>query len=638
MNIMTSILRIDFNILNALICLIVPHPEHHDFIFDKIKDYLKHHKFLKLVMFLGLALLRLQSRVCYFTAFSNLSQRQKNHWLKNHSTPWRNLTLKILSLPIKLAYLQNPALHKKLGSRIQLPKVVAEKFRWQQQIVSFQDLEDNLEVDVVVIGTGAGGAAAAYELASKGLAVLIVEEGEYYDRSHFDGNIPKLLKSLYRKMGMTASFGNTVIPIPLGRNVGGTTTINSGTCLRTPKHVLDSWKTSGLSNFTAEELIPWYQQVEDILQVQPADDKSVGEINNIITQGAKSLGLKDLHILSRNAVGCDGQGLCQLGCPTDAKRSTNMSYIPRALEAGAMLATGTKATKLHWQGKKIVGVTLSNSKNENITDKKNTINVKTATTVVAMGSLLTPSFLASNGIKNKWLGKNLSIHPCGAVHAHFPDKNLSNSQTIPQGFGVSDYKDQGLMLEGATPPLAAYGLMLKEAGSDFINKVLRYQQTSFFGFMIKDDSRGRVFSKKFNGLPLVYYKMNNHDLEKFMKGIVSLIRIYLAAGAKEVEIAGSPKLPVIRNEHDIEKLLSLKLKPRDFLISAYHPLGSCRMANSSDLGVVDTNLQVHDKQGLYVMDGSVIPSSLGANPQLTIMAIASRSAAQLANTLLNTTN
>lgn len=623
----------DKTVFSSLINMIVPDPQHHDFISQEIHNFLSKHKATAVAITLGLTLLKLQSRLYYFKAFTQLSEEQQDDWLKKSHKPWRNLLLKALAVPIKLAYLQSPELHKTLGSRVQLPEVKAEKFRWQQQIVSLQDLDNETEVDVVIIGTGAGGAAAAYEMASKGLAVLIVEEGEYYDRTHFNGNIPKLIKSLYRKMGMTATFGNTIIPVPLGRNVGGTTTINSGTCLRAPDKVINDWKKNGLSDFSAEQLSPWYEQVEEILQVQPADDSAVGDIRKVISQGAEYLGLKNIHVLNRNAVGCDGQGLCQLGCPTDAKRSTNVSYIPHALEAGAMLVTSAKATQLQWQDDKVIGVRVTQSNNKNIT-----INIKTNTAVVAMGSLLTPSFLANNGVKNKWLGKNLSIHPCGAVHAHLPQYNFSNSQKIPQGFGISDHKGEGLMLEGGTPPLMAYGLMLKETGNDFVSKIQRYQQTGFFGFMIKDRSRGRVFSQKIMGLPLVHYRMNNEDFKQFVQGIMSLIRIYLAAGAKEVEIAGSPRLPKITSEGDIKKLLSLNLKPRDFLITAYHPLGSCRMASSKELGVVDTNLQVYGKQGLFVMDGSAVPSSLGANPQLTIMALASRSASRLANQLLNETD
>lgn len=611
--------------------LLIPHPQHHAYIAQQLNNYLNEHKWIAMAFGLLLAIINIQAYLLYFTSVRKLSAKQQLSWLEKANKPWRGLTLKALALPLKYIYMQSPELHQSLGSRVQLPKVSAETFRWQQQIMSLEEaeLEEGTEVDVVVIGTGAGGAVAAYELASKGLAVLIVEEGEYYDRSHFNGNIPQLLKSLYRKMGMTATFGNTVIPVPLGRNVGGTTTINSGTCLRAPKAVLNDWQQQGLSDFSAEELDPWYEQVEEVLQVQSADDKAVGEIGSVIAAGASKLRFKQLNTLKRNAAGCDGQGLCQFGCPTDAKRSTNVSYIPRALEAGAMLVTSAKATGLHWDNGKISAVTLSQN---NQLDK--TVQIKTSTAIVAMGSLISPAFLANNEVKNKWLGRNLSIHPCGVLYAQFPDKQFSNSQKIPQGFGVSDYKSEGLMLEGATPPLLAYGLMQKEMGSRYVSKVQQYQQTGFFGFMIKDRSRGRVFSKQLKGLPLVHYHMNKKDFEQFLQGVVTLCKIYLAAGAEQVEIAGNQKLPKITCEADIQKLLSLKLKPRDFLISAYHPLGSCRMATDKDLGVVDNDLQVYGKQGLYVMDGSVVPSSLGANPQLTIMALASRSASKLAQRLL----
>src|SRR5690606_16335139 len=162
-----------------------------------------------------------------------------------------------------------------------------------------------------------------------------------YNRTHFNGKLTDAIAKLYRGLGATTALGNVTIPIPIGRSVGGTTTINSGTCLRTPDAVLARWqKEFGLTELTPENLDPIFASVEEVINVTPAESKYVGEIGNVIADGARKIGLSKLHNLPRNAKGCDGQGLCQFGCPTDAKQSTNVSYVPRALDRGAFLFTG----------------------------------------------------------------------------------------------------------------------------------------------------------------------------------------------------------------------------------------------------------------------------------------------------------
>src|SRR5208282_2749055 len=197
-----------------------------------------------------------------------------------------------------------------------------------------------LECDVVVVGTGAGGAAVATGLAKLGHAVLLVEEGAHFTRSDFNGRPMEMMQKLYRQGGLTAAIGNTVIPIPLGKGVGGTTLINSGTCLRLPESTLAHWRDElGLTELSSETLAPYYDQVERFLEVGPSSKQALGAAAELIAKGCDALGYAH-GPLPRNAPGCDGQGLCCFGCPTDAKRSTNLSYVPAALGSGAQLVTG----------------------------------------------------------------------------------------------------------------------------------------------------------------------------------------------------------------------------------------------------------------------------------------------------------
>lgn len=541
--------------------------------------------------------------------------------------------LQLLSLPYRAAYVLDEGRQRALaaGNRVQVP-VTLEPRRWMQQVQAIESLPGHsvLEADVVVIGTGAGGAAAAYTLASKGLAVLMIEQGRYFDRRDFTGNPAEMIPRLYRASGATVALGNALIPVPVGKCVGGTTTINSGTCLRPADSLLEQWMADGLDALSPAQMQPWFEQVESLLQVQRADPRHVGEIGALIGEGARALGFRQAHPLLRNASGCDGQGLCQFGCPTDAKQSTHVSYVPKALMAGAQLLTGLTARTLRWSQQQVTGLDADGVDQHGI---RKSVRIHARHVVVAMGTFFTPLFLQRNGIRHPWLGRNLSLHPAGVVCGHFPDRRFDHAHRIPQGFGVSDLADEGILFEGGTPPFAAHGLLNPGLGNDFVEFVERWQNTAYFGFMIKDESRGSVRRGIHPDLPLIRYDMNGADFGRFKKGLKVLAQMQLRAGAAHVFFPGRHGALRIQDEQELDALFARRLKPSQFAISAYHPLGTARMAADPRQGVIGQNQQVYGTQGLSVMDGSAVPGALGVNPQVTIMALASRAADQLAHQL-----
>jgi len=592
------------------------------------------HALLARALRLGLLWLDARHLLRHGRRFHRGTPRHRERFLERLSrTPVSGHLLRAVSLPLKAHYVFDRDVEARTGCRppVQLPSQV-EHFRWQQQITAAGDCDEDLELeaDVVVIGSGAGGAAAAYELASRGLAVVIVEEGQYYDRSHFNGRLTEVIPKLYRALGSNVATGNALIPVPVGRNVGGTTTINSGTCMRTPEPVLADWQRRGLGDFSPEEMTPWFEQVEEVLKVQAAKPEHVGAIGDVIDRGAEALGFQHRHPLNRNAEGCDGQGLCQFGCPTDAKQSTNVSYIPRALNRGAFLFSGFRAERLHWHGDRVTGVT---ARGRNRDGRSIRLTLKSRAVVAAMGTFFTPLFLRDQGIRNRHLGRHLTLHPAGVVNAIFPDRDFANSRSIPQGFGVTDWGQDGLMFEGGTVPLAGHSLLNNLYGEDWVRFTEDYQHTAYFGFMIRDTSQGRVRRGPHRDWPLIRYRLNDQDFARFLRGVETLARIYFAAGAREVLVPGLKGLRRLRSVPELERFLAGPLKPRDFLITAYHPLGTARLGRDAQDGVCDAHHRVHGRQGLYVMDGSAVPSSLGANPQVTIMALASRAAARLADRL-----
>lgn len=533
----------------------------------------------------------------------------------------RRTALRVLLSPPKVAHFDDPEFFRALGCvyEFERPKT-DERPRWVRERAHdaaelTEDLE--LECDVVVIGSGAGGAVVARELAELGRAVIVLEEGRYFDRRDFTGRSFEMQRLMYRNTGVTGSVGNVNIPIPVGKTVGGTTTVNSGTCYRVPERVLAKWRDElGLRELTPDALAPYYERVEQVIGVAQADARYLGGVARVIARGCDRLGYAH-GPLRRNAPDCDGKGVCCFGCPTDAKRSTNVSYVPLALRAGAELFHGARAERVIVEGGRAVGV-------EARAPGGHTVRVRAGAVVVSCGALMTPVFLQQQGLcgSSGQLGRNLSIHPALAAFALF-DEDISGFNAIPQGYAIEEFHDQGLLYEGGSTPLDVGMATVPFFGKRLVELAERFDRTAMFGFMIEDTSRGRV--RAVRGQPFITYMMNDHDVAQLKRGMEILARVFFAAGASRV-------LPLIhgfdelRGEADLARLRRANLRARDFEPTAFHPLGTARMGPSAQSSVVGPDHQAHDLSGLYIVDGAAIPSSLAVNPQLTIMALATRAA------------
>ncbi|MBI5479128.1 MAG: GMC family oxidoreductase, partial [Deltaproteobacteria bacterium] len=261
------------------------------------------------------------------------------------------------------------------------------------------------------------------------------------------------------------------------------------------------------------------------------------------------------------------------------------------------------------------------------------LRVKARAVVVACGTLLTPVLLQRNGLcgRSGQLGRNLSIHPAIGVYAVF-DESLRGYDAIPQGYAVEEFHEEGILLEGGFTPLdyGAGAIML--LGHRYMELMSAYERLACFGMMIEDTSRGRVRPLPGSYRPLITYLLNDHDLARIKRGTEILCRIYLAAGARTVlpNVLGFDE---ITGEADLRRFREAKVAAHDFEITAYHALGTARLGVDPRSSVVGQDHQAHDVPGLYVMDGAAVPSALAVNPQLTIMALATRAAQQLAEKL-----
>lgn len=540
----------------------------------------------------------------------------------------RRNALKALMVPLKVAHFDDPSFFDKIGCVYTFQQKAEIKPAWfRERVHDARKLDGDLavEVDVVVIGTGAGGAVVARELAEHGVAVAMLEEGNYVDRSEFNGRPLDMQKKLYRAAGATFSVGNVPITIPLGKTVGGSTTVNSGTCYRVPDRILQDWvKDFGLRELTPDGMAPYFDRVESVLGVAPTRKEILGGCARVIARGAEALGFKKHLPLKRNAPDCDGQGVCCFGCPTDAKRSMNVSYVPLALKAGAELFTGVRAQRVIVEGGRAVGVVGK-------APGGRTVTVRARAVIVACGTLITPGFLMRNGLGDQsgQLGRNLSIHPATGLLAVMREK-VENWKGVPQGYAIEDFHEEGLMFEGAALPLDFSVGLMPHIGPELVELAEGFDRIASFGLMVEDTSRGRV--RLVGDQPVVTYNLNDADLGRMKRGIDILTQVFLAAGAERV------LLPVhgfneVHTEADLARFRTTRIRAHDVEVSAYHPLGTARMGADPRSSVVDAEHQVHDTPGLYVVDGASVPSSLGVNPQVTIMALATRAADKLASRL-----
>ena len=479
--------------------------------------------------------------------------------------------------------------------------------------------ERTVRVDACVIGTGAGGAPVAKELAEGGMTVAMLEEGERVTTDDFNARPRDMMARLYRDAGQIATLGNVPILLPLGKAVAGTTLINSGTCFRTPPAVLEMWgERFGLDAMGAAELDPFFRRVERIQDVVQVPEELAGRNALVVKRGADALGWSG-DFIYRNVRGCVGSGICTFGCPTSAKQHVGLTYVPLAWNAGATTYAGCRARRIETSGGRVRAVEAS-------TAGGGRLRVECDLAVIACGAIGTPLFLRRQGLgkDSGELGRNLSIHPATGARALF-EEPIEMAKGVPQSYFIDQFADEGIMFEGAAGPPDYAAMSFPFSGERHRELMLSYPSISQFGLMVSDLSRGHVHER--GGLLQIRYDLNRQDTATFKRGIELLCELYWAAGAKVVypPIEGIAEL----RDGDLSAVREWEPRPGALTLLAFHPLGTARADARPANGVVDENLALRGVEGIHVADGSVVPSSIGVNPQITIMTLATRLAFHL---------
>ena len=499
------------------------------------------------------------------------------------------------------------------------------------------------DADVVIVGTGAGGGVTAEILAKSGLKVLLVEEGALKSSKDFKMREADAYPTLYQESAARKT-RDKAINILQGRTVGGSTTVNWTSSFRTPTPTLEYWgKHFGLATYTAEALAPWFLMMEQRLNVSTWLTPP-NENNDLLKRGAAKLGIPAAAIM-RNVKGCWNLGYCGMGCPTNAKQSMLVTTIPAALGLGATLLTHARAQRFVFKGDKVEALVCHAIDATGVAATGRTVTLRARHFVVAGGAINSPALLLRSEAPDphRLLGTRTFLHPT-IISAGIFEQKVDGFAGAPQTIYSDHFLDthpidgaMGYKLEA--PPLHPLLLSTTMAGFGEAHARTMEQFAHVHGLLallrdgFHDQSQGGRVALAADGSPVLDYQISGFVWDGVRRAMLSMAEIQFAAGAKTVqpvhEFAGAYSTWAAAKQ-GIEGLTFANHITR--VVSA-HVMGGCTMSDDTRLGVVGAGGRYHGIANLSVHDGSLFPTSIGANPQLSIYGITARLASALAQEL-----
>jgi choline dehydrogenase-like flavoprotein len=482
-----------------------------------------------------------------------------------------------------------------------------------------------LDADVVVVGSGAGGAVVATELALSGQRVVVLEEGPNVPVQDYGRMRPsESMRHIWRDGGMTLAVGlgdSPTINVTMGRCVGGSSVLTGAVCFRIPDEVMREWaEEHGCTGYTPKEMEPYAEHVERTVNVHTVPEHMRSRSTILFAEGAAKLGYP-LKPVRRNTRGCNGCGRCNFGCPHGAKMSVDVSYLPRAIEAGATVWSHCRVERVLTKGKRAVGVR-GRLLNRPGGKPGGRLTVHARRVVVACGAWHSPILLRRSGIRGHGhVGRHLTVHPAFRGLARF-DECVRGWHGALQSAYSDAFEKEGITMVGMFVPPGVLGATMPGVGAEHTRQAAHIDQLAMFGGMIHDLGGGTIRSIPGRHEPLVTYRMAKRDRATLPRAVRILAETFAAAGAKEIFLPVLGMRSVTPDE--LAKVDLERVPGRNFECSSQHPLGTCRMGARPETSVVNPDGRAWEVEQLYVADGSVLPTSLGVNPQLSIMTVATR--------------
>lgn len=488
-----------------------------------------------------------------------------------------------------------------------------------------------IECDVCVIGSGAGGAVVAQRLATAGKRVVVLEDGSFQQSVTFDLTERNMYRRLYQEGGARATADQSMA-ILQGRAVGGTTVVNWTTCFRTPERVMQHWaEHHGVEGLTHEALVPHWTQIEARLNVQQMRLDQVNANNLATWRGLEALGWhKDL--LFRNVKNCAHTGYCGVGCVIDAKQSMLVTFIPEAVQAGADVYANAWVERLTFDGRRVTGVVARMRSQHTDRFTGRTLSVRARATVLAGGAINSPAILLRSGLDpNGRTGKRTFFHPAvGAVGVHAERINpfVGSPQYVYSDEFVAPEEGMGFLIEGAPMFPMTLGSISTGLGAErqAAMELLPYSSLTgalvLDGFDVSDPDEGATITLQSGGRPRIDYKWTERLSRGLRDACAATMRIQLAAGARQTFTSHGI---YARTADEIDRLLdAARWGPCEVPVFVAHCMGGCAMGTDPSRSVVDSRtLRHHAMDDLFVIDGSVFPTACSVNPQISIYGLAS---------------
>jgi choline dehydrogenase-like flavoprotein len=485
-----------------------------------------------------------------------------------------------------------------------------------------------VECGAVIVGSGAGGATMAAELADAGIDVVMVEEGGYHPTESFTAGNLRALRTLYRDGGAGIALGRPSVVFAEGRCVGGSTVVNGGMSWRTPPAVLRRWAgQEGVLAAGEEEMAPWFAKAEARLSVRPQDPETVGRDSRLFKAGAEALGWRVVPNL-RDQLHCAGTNNCINGCPTGAKRSMLVTHVPRALDRGARLFADCRVDRVTRSGRHgaVTGVTGHFVRPGGRAGPRLTVRARLV--IVACGAVQTPALLQRSGVRSAsgQLGRNLALHPNATVIAFF-DEDVTGWHGVHQAFQVREFHREGILLTAQNLPPPLLAAAMPAHGRRLGDLMAQYNHAITAGPLVTDHGAGQVRTVPALGTQ-VFYRLTDQTAARMVRGVRLTAQAMFAAGARHVLLpfAGAPG---IHSGRQLADVLARPVAKRSIEAYSVHLMGTARMSEDPGRGVTDSFGAFRGVPGLLVADASLFPGPAGINPMETVVALALRNASRL---------
>lgn len=464
----------------------------------------------------------------------------------------------------------------------------------------------DVDCDVLIIGSGAGGATTAATLAEAGFDVVIAEEGPWIDQGSITPFSLEQMERQYRAGGVTVALGRPSIAYTEGRCAGGGTEVNSGLYRRPPSEVVERWaKGWGIDDFLYADIDALARRVETDINVVPLPGDP-SEPSRLLAEGSRQLGWA-----------CDESPRWMRYSSTEAnsgrRQSMTETYLPRAHRAGARIVTDCRIHRVNVIGRYATSA-------QAVLGDGRPCTFRFRHVFVCAGAIHSPALLQRSGIRRN-VGHRLAVHPTVKLAAGFP-----GAVNVPDDVPVHQVKEfaPDLSFGGSASQPGLVALSLLDQWADFSQFVTQWRNMAVYYAAITSQGHGRVVSIPGMKDPVVSYHLTSRDRALLSSGLARLALVLLEAGATHV-LPSFRGAPVVRNRRDLAEVGQRFVATRASVMTV-HLCSTVPMGEDRDLCAVDSSGRVHESENIYVNDASILPDAPGVNPQGSVMAVALRNA------------